>query len=339
LKTKSIKRRMSFSGKLTIAVIILFQIISTSFICMMLVYYGPFNVVRNYIVGTAMSSYSHQYLATWFLSKAQIDDILKVNDYNLQQNTGEVTINNTNSKDIQLYNINGAGFEGKLMIVKDPKRIKIGYSSKLGTLGETTSEIATKNKSVAAINGGGFADKSVSGKQWTGTGAYADYFIIADSKIIFKQDSITNNTKANVIAFNAIGELIVGKHSINELLKLNVTQAITFGDGSNKSLCTPLVINGKHAFSGNAGGKSARTAIGQRKNGEILLLVIDGRRVTMPGATIYDVQKIMIDSGAYTATNLDGGASTTMIYNGKVINDPLDPLGERAIPTAICVTQ
>lgn len=330
---------MSIAGKLTIAVIILFQMILTSFICIMLVYYGPFAVVRDYIVGTAMSSKSHQYLATWFLPKARIDEILKINDYNIQQNTGEVVINDTKSNDVLLYNINGAQYKGKLMVVKDPSRIKIGYSSKLGTVGETTSEIAIQNNAVAAINGGGFEDKSVSGKLWTGTGAYPDFFIIADGKIFFKKASITNNTKANVIAFNVKGELIIGRHSINELLKQSVTQAITFGDGTNKSLSSPLVINGKPAFSGNAGGKSARTAIGQRKNGEILLLVLDGRRVTMLGATNYDVQKIMLDSGAYTATSLDGGSSTTMFFNGKVINDPIDPLGERSIPTAICVTQ
>lgn len=334
MKTISTNRKISVAGKLTIAFIVVLQILLTSFICMMLVYYGPFNVIKKYVVGTAMSSKDHQYLATWFLSQEQINNILAVSDNNLVQNGTGVTITNSSSKDILLYEIksDSGKFHGYLMDVKDPKRIKVGLTSKLGTQGETTSQMAKELGAVAAINGGGFHDSTKSGGLWSGTGALPTFFVISDGKVVYNE--VSNNNKlsgdSSVVAFDNEGKLIIGKHSVNELLNLNVKEALVFG--------RTLVVNGKRAFSGDgSGGITARTAIGQTKDGDVLLLVLDGRRINMPGASLRDSQQIMLQYGAINAVNLDGGASTTMFNNGKVINSPCDALGERTIPTAICV--
>ena len=67
------------------------------------------------------------------------------------------------------------------------------------------------------------------------------------------------------------------------------------------------------------------------------MLVIDGRQGLQAGATIKEVQDIMVQEGAYNAINLDGGASTTMYYNGQVLNNPSDKFGERPIPTIFYV--
>jgi exopolysaccharide biosynthesis protein len=67
------------------------------------------------------------------------------------------------------------------------------------------------------------------------------------------------------------------------------------------------------------------------------MLVIDGRTLGSLGATLKEVQDIMLEYGAYNAANLDGGSSTTMFWGGKVINRPSDKLGERAVPTAFIV--
>ena len=90
--------------------------------------------------------------------------------------------------------------------------------------------------------------------------------------------------------------------------------------------------------SGDGGwGIAPRTAIGQRKDGAILMLVIDGRQTRSVGATLKDVQNTMLQYGAVNATNLDGGSSASMYYEGEVINNPSDPLGERSVPSAIYV--
>ena len=102
----------------------------------------------------------------------------------------------------------------------------------------------------------------------------------------------------------------------------------------------PLIMNGKKLITEGDGGwgVAPRTAIGQRKDGAILFLVIDGRQPGYSlGATLLDVQNILYEQGAYIAANLDGGSSTTLYFNGKVVNKPADMLGERMIPTAFVV--
>ena len=70
-------------------------------------------------------------------------------------------------------------------------------------------------------------------------------------------------------------------------------------------------------------GVGPRTAIGQKKDGTVLFLVIDGRQPGYSiGATLRDVQDILFEKGCYIAANLDGGSSSTLYLNGKVVNKP-----------------
>jgi len=324
-KPKHRKRKVK---KSIILLLVVLQLVLSSFVSCMLVFHGPFTNLRRIFVGTAMSSYKHQYFAKFFLSDEEIAKILAVDTVNVKQKASAVSIKNYNDSDIDEYQINGSKFKGTLLIVKNPLRVKVGYSNKLTIQGETTSGMAKDHNAVAAINGGGFTDKSTSGNLWTGTGAYPTCFLMSGGKMIF-QDYLPNK-KTDVVAFDKTGLLIVGSHSINDLKKMKVLDAFTFGPA--------LVVNGKAAFHGDGGqGITARTAIGQKSDGSILLLVLDGRRLNMPGATLHDVQKIMLDYGAYNASNLDGGSSTTMYYKGSVINDPCNPLGERSVATSIYV--
>ena len=136
-----------------------------------------------------------------------------------------------------------------------------------------------------------------------------------DGKVIFK-DIADNNSKRDIVAFTNKGILLVGKYSLNELNKLNTTQAVSFGPA--------LIVNGKPTITKGDGnwGIAPRTAIGQKKDGSVILLTIDGRSVKSLGATLLDVQNILLQYGAVNASNLDGGSSSTMYYNGKVINNP-----------------
>jgi exopolysaccharide biosynthesis protein len=97
-----------------------------------------------------------------------------------------------------------------------------------------------------------------------------------------------------------------------------------------------LVVNGKPYISETSiMGANPRTAIGQRANGDIIFLTIDGRQALEIGATLKDVQEVMIELKAVNAMCMDGGASTTLYYNGEVVNNPSNMLGERAMPTII----
>jgi hypothetical protein len=81
-----------------------------------------------------------------------------------------------------------------------------------------------------------------------------------------------------------------------------------------------------------------RTAIGALADGRALLLVADGRRPPeRVGLALDDLARLLIELGAVEAINLDGGGSTTMVVQGKLVNFPTDPTGERPVSDAIVV--
>lgn len=103
-----------------------------------------------------------------------------------------------------------------------------------------------------------------------------------------------------------------------------------------------LIVNGKSSFvKGNGGwGTAPRSAIGQRKDGIVLFLVIDGRMVGRQGADMFDLVEIMQRYGAYNAANLDGGTSCGLVVEGELINDPVNGSGKhktRMIATGFIV--
>ncbi len=122
-----------------------------------------------------MTSMSHQYLATWFLSDKKIAEIMGENsteETSETTNISDIKVPKVKDDTIELHDIENSKYTGYYLVVKDPTRVKIGVSSKLGVEGETTSTIAENNDAIAAINGGAFTDQS-SAAQWTGNGGLA----------------------------------------------------------------------------------------------------------------------------------------------------------------------
>lgn len=84
--------------------------------------------------------------------------------------------------------------------------------------------------------------------------------------------------------------------------------------------------------------KNPRTGIGITAKGKILMVVVDGRKSTSVGMTLYQFAKYMQSLGAVEAMNLDGGGSATMWIKGMgVVNDPSDSSGERPVTNALVV--
>ncbi|WP_446897385.1 phosphodiester glycosidase family protein [Clostridium sp. LBM24168] len=319
----------------TILVFFVFEFVFTAITAPFLVFHGPFKNVTRTVVGAAMTTLSHQYIARLFLSDAEIKQILGGNeiDSTKQQNIGLSKFTNNHDSSIEREDISdGKKFKGYILIIHDPTRVKVGYSKKLGISGELTSNIGKDKNAVAAINGGGFTDSSSENSEWTGTGGKPIGLLMSGGKIIYN-DISNSDSKHEIMGITEEGQLIVGYHSMNDIKKLKVMEAISFGPA--------LVINGNGTIKSGDGnwGIAPRTAIGQRKDGSILLLVVDGRQSKSIGASLKDIQNIMLQYGAINATNLDGGSSSTMYYEGEVINNPCDPLGERSVPSAVYVEQ
>lgn len=330
MSSNLVKKR--FSLKLVLA-FVSYEIIFILVMTCLLAFYGPFANIRKTIVESAMTSFKHKYIVQFFLSNKKINEILSENKVNsiIQNRNNNIKLNLTHDSTIDRYDIKSSKFSGYVLVIHDPTRVKVGYTKKLGTEGQLTSQIAKSNSAVAAVNAGGFVDKS-SGGAGTGTGGTPSGVIISGGVIRFN-DTKSDLEKIDIVGLTVNGLLMIGKYSISDMKALKVTEAVNFGP--------TLIVNGESTIkSGDGGwGIAPRTAIGQRLDGAILLLVIDGRRISSIGATLKDVQNIMYQYGAVNSANLDGGSSSTMFLNGKVINNPCDSLGERSVPSAFIVSK
>lgn len=330
------KRRIAGS---IIFLTVLLQLITAIGMGFLLLRFGPFPVLQRQMISTIMET-RHKYFASWFFNDAQVKAVIKNNvgtTDTSSQNVSDVQTTN-HSSNIDLYDLSNSKYKGFALVIQDPSRVHIGASKNLGTKGETVSGIARDHNAIAAINGGGFKDGT---SNWTGTGAFPTDFLVVDGNVVYKENPSVESPNApnvNVMAFDQSGHLIIGNHNLHDLLSQNIRDAFTF---HNDSMNNVLVLSGKGKFTASnpGSGNNPRTAIGQTQNGSIILMVVDGRSITLPGATLYDMQQNMLKLGAYNATNIDGGSSSTMYYQGKVINTPCNPTGERSVPTAIYVTK
>jgi exopolysaccharide biosynthesis protein len=306
---------------------VVFEAIFIPILSIILIYYGPFTTTRDMLVTTAMTTMNHQYIAKWFLSDKKINEILQKNrpqEVLADQQLDEIKVSQKADSGVEIIDVSSNNFKGYLMVVNDPSRVKLATAPKLGTVGATTSQIVEANDAIGGINAGGFADDAL------GTGGKAAGIIIENGEL-----KTTNmNGSYSIVGIDSENKMIVSNSmTYSKMKQLNLKSAVSFGP--------VIIINGQSTIkSGDGGwGIQPRTAIGQKKDGSILMLVIDGRQTSSIGATLKNVQDILLKYGAYNAFNLDGGASSTMIYDNKVINKPSDIMGERYVPSAFIVTK
>ena len=226
---------------------------------------------------------------------------------------------------IQIFEVHGPTYNGWIMVVQDPSRVAVGvcrenFNSKPGLV---LHDIAARYNAVAAINGGGFSDEG-----GLGNGGRPIGLVISNGEVLNKAS--INSDHNIVMGFDQDNKLIVGKMTSEEAVKKGLRDALAFGPA--------LVVNGEAAkFSGSSSGLNPRTAIGQRRDGAVLLLVIDGRQASSLGATYADMINVLMEYEAFNAANLDGGSSSMLWYNGEYINKGVILTGSRELPTAFIV--
>ena len=341
-KKKPMKK---WKKKLLTIILILFIVGGSSGLFLL---YGPWHGFRDWLITTAMTTLNHQWLATMFYSDETIAEVLGNNtviESGEDTNTDEVeivsklnTIQYANEyekailqKDAgndlyKVIEISGKGYTGHLVAVYDPSKISVCTTKYLGTKGQYIVDMAKENNAVVAINGGGFVDPN-----YNSLGGVPQGTVIKNGKIVSNR---TFKKTGGIIGFTKDNKLILARMTANEAIKNGVRDAVSFGPF--------LIVNGKASFiKGNGGwGEAPRTAIGQRKDGIVLFLVIDGRMVGRPGADMVDLTEIMQKYGAYNAANLDGGTSCGLVVNGQLINDPVNGNGKhktRMIATGFIV--
>jgi len=286
--------------------------------------FKPFRELRNLYIGTAMTTYSHQWLAKIFFSEETINEVMNTDvPPELDINTIKLDVYTKKENKIQIFDISSSNYSGKLLKISNPEQVFVGISNNFGTRGQFLEDIVDNYDAGAGINGSGFVDEGGKGKA-----AYPVGILISEGNIIYDP----NYKEYDIIGLDTDNNLIVGTYTKNELLKLNLRDAV--------EPFYKLIINGeKRIKSGNGGyGLHPRTAIGQTLDGSILMLVIDGRQLHSIGATMKDCQDILSSYGAINAAALDGGSSSIMYYDGEIKTKPSNGTTYgRYLPSAILV--
>lgn len=348
---KKVKEKSKNKLKKVILILLILMLLGISVFSFLL--YGPWSGFRDWLITTAMTTMNHQYFATIFYNDDEIKECLgrnKVVDTYDITDTSKIEISekveepikivyeneyerqvlekDPEHEDYKIFEVEGDGYSGYMAVIYDPSKIKTVYTKKLGVCGQYLSTMAKDNDAVIAINGGGFYDPN-----YNSNGANPLGITISDGEII-TSDSYSGS--GGLIGFTEDDKLVLGKMSVEQAKAMKIRDAVTFGPF--------LIVNGKSSeVLGNGGwGKAPRTVIAQRKDGIVLFLVLDGRTASRPGADMNDLIEIMEKYGAYNAANLDGGTSSVIIENGKMLNDPIDSTGAhktRFISTGFILTK
>ncbi len=228
---------------------------------------------------------------------------------------------------LQLIDIAMGTCKGKLLIVRDPKSVILGTSEEFGkTPGLQLTDMVAKYDGLAGINAGGFNDQN-----GLGDGGRPQGLVIVDSKIVWG----TPEYRYNIVGIDNDGILHIGTMSGTKAIEQGMKWGVSFV--THDGLASALIINGQVQSQNLGSGVNPRTAIGQREDGSLLLLVLDGRRINTLGATMEDIVNVMLEYGAINAGNLDGGSSSVMVYGGEIINNCASVTGPRRIPTGFIV--
>ena len=320
---------------------------------------------RGIWIETAMTTGKHHWLATAFFPKNTIDEVMK----NYTTNSGVVGGNDqlvmadetrdaSNEKDepanekrpddllgqkelsvgdkdyagntvlvndieegLIISEIVKGSFRGQIMLIDDPSRVFVGQTQYQNNTGMRILDMMEVYGAVAGINASGFNDPAGNGNGGTivglscSEGNYWGSYLSGYSSIVLTTDD----------------KLVVG--DIGSWDQYNIRDGIQF--------YPVLIADGIQQVTGSAGyGLQPRTAVGQREDGVIAFLIIDGRDVTWSvGCTVGDLAEILMDYNIVNAACCDGGASSCLAYGGEITtkNCSWNPSIGRILPNAFMV--
>jgi len=222
---------------------------------------------------------------------------------------------------IIIEQVKGSGYSGFMMVILDPSRVIMGSKpNSYGYRGYTVAEMVAEFDAVAGINAGGFEDPN-----GQGNGSVPNTLVVYEGNVYFE----SSGTQSGFVGFDSNHIMHVATRITSaEIKEKNIQYGVCFG---------PVLIANGEPCELNVSGVNPRTAIGQRSDGAVLMLVIDGRQVISLGATMDDLVEIMLEYGAVNACNLDGGSSSLMWFGGDYVNNCASVIGIRPVPTTFLV--
>lgn len=305
---------------------------------------GPSPAIRKIFVTSVRETSAIGFLADLYLSPEEIAEIESVKETEEYAPTDtslfteraeaptDVTIGpqpdewgliDDDGDGIIIEQVKGSGYAGYMMVVLDPSRVIVGsVPTSFGARGFRVSEFVERFDAVAGTNAGGFVDPN-----GEGNGSIPDSTVVFEGKVYYSYSGCVNG----IAAIDSDSILHVAKRMTEkELIENDIQYAVCYGP--------VLISNGEPADPESLRiSLNPRTAIGQRADKAMLILVIDGRQASSMGASFQDLIEIFQRYGAVNAINLDGGSSSVMWFGGDYINKTASVIGIRPVPTSILV--
>ncbi len=341
------RKILKYLGRTLLVVLVtVIILLATAYIMIYKCCNGPSEAGKELFVTTILESGQMKFLASWVLSKEEIVAIQEKNamppmttdidtdlinikgDDDDPDDTGAETGGDYVEKEVfdkngvRIVEISGRTFFAKLMIVKDPSQVRVGssYSNGWGEYGIELEKIVKNAGAIGGINGGLYESSGNKGGNPYGV-------VVQNGKIICNKPNSNSGlyliglTNDNILIIKDLKDIKSASAFESYCKEVGLRDAVCFQEESTdaNNHFVPLVINGEgRELNGMGSGANPRTAIGQRADGAILMLVTDGRGAQSHlGATASDLIAIMLEYGAINAANLDGGSSSSMYYDGE----------------------
>lgn len=316
---KIIGKAFSFVGIFLVSLVVIVYSMGLIF-C-----YGPSVHARNLFVTTLLETGQMKFIVKLFMNSEKIQEIVDSNSLSsFNESVDNSLIDTSQIRDIngiELIEINGGTFTAKMIVVNDPSRVKLAtvYDGSWKEYGITLDKMVNDNDAFAGVNGGLYVSDSNKGGRPMG-------LVVRDG--VIEHNNPVGIAGLHLIGFDEDNVLNVidlsgkNKSQVEKIIKEEkIRDAVAFQEESSdaNNHFVKLIINGeKREVNGSGSGANPRTAIGQRADGTVLLLVTDGRGANGHlGATAADLIDVMSEYGAVNAANIDGGSSSSMYYDGK----------------------
>jgi len=316
---------------LVLLITILFVLI-TLLITMKLICSNISQSAKELFATTILETGQVKFLAKMYLSDEEIQEVLNKNTIQAMSTEVDTSLIETNTNlanssaeegfdqnGIKLEEISGNTFFAKMLIIKDPSQVSVGTTYPWSEYGKELDKLVESTGAIAGVNGGLYYSYGNKGGKPLGV-------VVSGGQIQFnKPQEYKGLHLIGIDESNILRIINIEGKSASQVENLineeKIRDAVTFQEESSdaNNHFVKLIINGEERqVDGSGGGANPRTAIGQRADGAILLLVTDGRGSSGHlGATVSDLIRIMKKYGAVNAANLDGGSSSCMYYNGQ----------------------
>ncbi|MBR6651224.1 MAG: phosphodiester glycosidase family protein [Clostridia bacterium] len=305
---------------------------ATVFVCLKMICGETSPAAKELLVTTLLETGQMKDIASWFLTAEEIQQIVDGNKMSSFENDIDSSLisidktpaeneNGEEQKDIEVVEISGRTFFGTLLIIKDPSRVELSSIYPWAEEGVPLDKLVNDAGAVAGINGGLYSSTNNSGGRPCGV-------VVCKGEIQLNEPQqypglvLVGFTEDNILEIIPVSDY--SKTEVENLIRdKKIRDAVTFQEEASdkNNHFVQLVINGEaRDMNGMGSGLNPRTAIGQRADGSVLMLVTDGRgKSGHLGASASDLINVMVEYGAVNAANLDGGSSSCMYYNGEYL--------------------